>query len=676
MNLGAKSQKVDMCRASSSLYTSSGILCPKVRSVSKHRLSSLTWLGFSTHSVGDSSMMAPSAERPPRPEQRRRNRRPKACRLCRTRKVRCDYREPCGTCVLRHHPQRCSYDRASGTTQERSYLAAESPTGRSVSRGFRSSHSPALHTQWQSGVNGARSPSDPSPDDLLAMLDHMAADATASCETDAMTGQVTFVGRRAHATLFRTLLSYLPEQTLPPTASVEAVFGLTNRTISQPFVSLWNTTARVTVGDILRSLPSAETCLRYYRSYQQICHPFFPVIHDIGVFERNLCVVLERLVAEADEPSSSLTQLAAHLPRAELAGYALLFAVLASGCQSCLVAEGDSQLALYSRVFVACSFECLSLANLYVSPSCETIQAILILASVNCNDGNPGVAISMLGMAAQQAQGLGLHTKCECTCSSPICECLDVWQPLWRAILILDSKLSMTYDRVPITSLTDSHNRLQSLICASRLEFWDCLFHLHCLQIQWQSLGGHDTRASIQGDVTESYLEHTAQLGQIARSVKSSLCRPNSVQTTLEQLIFTVHLDFFEGALHLQAAVAMKQSNERRLRHFHDMISKYCSVIRAYLKLRALSPMAKLAWEISRAFKSAAILLAAFEAILRVSLSERLLHQLAELLSASSSLRTWRDDPVPSSCRAGVETLRRLLQLQPCVPVAVAEGAK
>lgn len=615
--------------------------------------------------------MAPTTERPPHPEQRRRNRRTKACRLCRTRKVRCDYRQPCGTCVQRQHPQLCSYDRASVTLQERPHFGAESPTRRSISRGSCSSHSPTLQTQQQSGVDGAAS------DDLLAgILDHTAAHAAASCETDPVTGQVTFVGRRAHANVFRTLLSYLPEQTLPPSVLIEAVFGLTNRTISQPFVSLWNTTARVTVGDILHSLPSAETCLRYYRSYQQVCHPFFPVIGDIGAFERYLCVMLERLVAEADESPSSPTQLAAHLPRAELVGYALLFAVLASGCQSCLIAEGDKQLALSSRVFVACSFECLSLANQYVSPSVETIQATLILASVNCNDGNPGVTMSMLGMAAQQAQGLGMHTRCECTCSSPICECLETWQPLWRAIIVLDSKLSTTYDRVPITSVSDSRSRIQSLMCASRLEFWDCFFSLHCLQIQWQSLGGYNTRASIEGDVVESYLEQTAQLGQIACSVKSSLYRPNSVQTTLEQLVFTVHLDFFEGTLHLQAAVAMTSSTQIRLRHFHDMVSKFCSVISAYLKLSQLSPIAKLAWEISRAFKSSAILLAAFEVILHVNLSGRLIHQLAELLFANSNLRKWRDDPVISSCHAGVGLMRRLLQMQSCVPVAVVEGAE
>ena len=619
--------------------------------------------------------MTPTTEEPPHPEERRRNRRPKACRTCRARKVRCDYGQPCGTCVRRHHPQFCSYDKAPAAVQEPSYPIVERPAGRSSSNSLEGPD-PGLPTPAQSGTHDVEGPSNTAPDDLLAILDHMAAGAMASCETDVVTGQVTFVGRRAHATFFRTLLSYLPEQSLPPSASIEAIFGLTNRSVSQPFVSLWNTTARVTIGDILHSLPSPEACLRYYRAYQQTCHPFFPVIPDIGAFERNLCIVLERLVSKADEPSSSPTQteLAAHLPRAELVGYALLFAALAAGCQSCLAAEGDHQLALYTRVFVACSFDCLGLANLYVSPSSETIQALLILASVNCNDGNPGVTMSMLGMAVQQAQGLGMHTRRECACSSPTCECLETLHPLWRAILILDSRLSMIYDRVPVTSFPDGHSRLQSLNCAERLEFWDCLFDLYCLQIQWQSLGGHDSRVLIPGDVVDSYLDHIAQLGQIARSEKSSLCRPSSVQATIEQLVFTMHLDFFAGTLHLQAAVAVTRSTEGRLQHFRDMVSRFCSVTSAYLKLRQLSPISKLSWEIIRAFKASSILLAAFEVILRDILSGRLLRQLAELMSASPNLRSWRDEPVPSSCLAGVETLGRLLRIQYGVPIPVDMG--
>jgi hypothetical protein len=282
----------------------------------------------------------------------------------------------------------------------------------------------------------------------------------------------------------------------------------------------------------------------------------------------------------------------------------------------------------------------------------------------------------LLGMAVQQAQGLGMHTRREHACSLPTCECRETFEPLWRAILILDSRLSMIYDRVPLTSCSDDHSRLQSLICAQRLEFWDCQFDLYCLQIQWQSLGGHNSRTLIPEDVVDSYLEHTAQLRQVANSDKSSLSSPKSVQSTIERLVFTMHLDFFAGTLHLQAAVVVTHSSERRLHHFHDMVSKFCSVISAYFKLRQLSPIANLAWDIIRAFKASAILLAAFEVILRINLSGRLLQQLAELMSARSDLRTWRDEPVPSSCSAGIETLGRLLQIQYCVPIEAHRGVK
>ncbi|KAF2669482.1 hypothetical protein BT63DRAFT_261924 [Microthyrium microscopicum] len=614
--------------------------------------------------------MASATKKAPRAERRRRNRRPKACRLCRTRKVRCDYQQPCGTCVLRDHPQLCGYDGISIAFQELSHFAVKSPTIQSTSKAPCSSQSPCLETPRQDGVDGATSRSGTLPNEVLDILDHVATNATASRETDADTGQVTFVGRRAHATLFRTLLEYLPKKTLPLPNSVEAIFGVTNRTISQPFVSLWNTTARVTIGDIMRSLPSAETCLRYYSSYQQVSHPFFPVIHDLGAFERNLCAVLERLVAQTEESSSSSTQLAGDLPRAELAGYALLFAVLASGCQCCLVAEDDNQLALSSRVFVACSFECLSIANMFVSPSPSTIQANLILASVICNDGNPGVTMSMLGMAAQQAQGLGMHTRCECLCSSPTCECLETVQPIWRAIMILDSRLSLTYDRVPVTTLSESYDHIQSLNCASRLEFWNCSFSLHRLQLQWQSLGSKTTHTSIPVKIIESYLKHTDQLGRFALSDKSALCNPSSVQATLEQLLFTLHLNFFEGTLHLHAAISPLHSTTKRVRHFHAATSNFCLVIKSYLKLWRLSPIAKLSWDVIRAFKSSAIMLAAFEVILRDNLSGGVLKQLAKLMENGESLRTWRDDPVPSSCQAGVETLRRLLALRYPSPVA------
>jgi hypothetical protein len=624
--------------------------------------------------------MALTTRQPSLPEEKQRNRRPKACRTCHARKVRCDYQRPCGTCVRRHHPQLCSYGKGAVVPQKRPSPVDDSETGRRSPRSSNSFRSPGvtLQSQQQNGIDRARSPPGTPQNDLLAVLDHAAAVTKSTCETDTDTGQMTFVGGRAHASVFRALLSHLPEGVLPHSTSVETVFGLTNRSISQPFVSLWNITARITVGDILQSLPSPENCLKYYRSYQQICHPFFPVVVDMEAFERSFCAVLGRLVTGTDRspPTPTQQEMAADLPRTELSGYALLFAVLAAGCQSCLCAEDDHQLALATRVFVACSFECLGLANLYVNPSAETIQALLILASVNCNDGNPGVTMSILGMVAQQAQSLGMHTRCKCACASLACDCLETVHPLWRAIVILDARLSLNYDRTPISLHSDNYDLLRPLISADRLGYWDCLFGLHRLLIQWHSYTSHDTHGSTQANAMDSHLEQTAQIGRLARSDKSTLCRPDSVQATLEQLVSTIHIDFFHGTLHLQAALARSSSPQKRVVHFHDMASKFCSVISTYFKLQQLSPIARLAWEIIRAFKSSAIILAAFEVILRVNLSGNLLQYLAQRLSGSSSLPTWRDDPMPSSCLAGLETMAQLLRLRYGVPDAAIDRAK
>lgn len=120
---------------------------------------------------------------------------------------------------------------------------------------------------------------------------------------------------------------------------------------------------------------------------------------------------------------------ASGLPYSEMAWYALLFGVLAAGCQfadeggeggrasssaaSSASASASSPAAsekkLTTRVFVACSFECLRLANFYVQPSLETLQTTLFLEYVIANDNNPGVGFGFLASTVRQAESMGLH---------------------------------------------------------------------------------------------------------------------------------------------------------------------------------------------------------------------------------------------------------------------------
>lgn len=610
--------------------------------------------------------MTPAVKPQPPTGRQKRNRTTKACHPCHTRKVRCDFGQPCRTCIRRHQPQLCNYGRTSGTTQGRLPRADDVVPKGTTPESFQAPAGSVRRTEQQSIANGAGlSSDDSSSPTVITLLEHIAANITASCGMDIDTGNKTFVGRRAHANYFRALLSHLPQQMLPLSASVEEIFGLTNRTISQPFVSLWKGTTELTLGTLLHSLPSVEDCIKYFHSYRQIDHDFCPIIHDIEAVERQLCTLLELLIAQAAESTSSSMQLAEKLSQDALVEYALLFAVLASGCQSCLVAGVDDSLALTARVLVACSYNCLSLANLYVSPSTGTIQVMLILANVSCNDGNPGVASGLLGLAAQQAQGLGLHQWCRCFWSPSQCECLHNVQPLWRAILMLDSRLSMHFDRIPTAPLPASDRPLHQLSSNPRVNFQDCLFELYCLQSRWQSLAGRGVCGSNLDDTTDSYLKHVAQLGRIARNDNLSEGRlKTTIQATVEQLIFTIHLDFFGGTLHLHSAVAMTSTTESRVHHFQQMVSNLCSVMNAYLKLRRLSPIAMLAWEICRAFKSSAILLTTLEVILQDDLTRNSLHEVAEHFSNSADYYTWRDNPLRSSCHAGVETLRRLVTLR------------
>lgn len=86
---------------------------------------------------------------------------------------------------------------------------------------------------------------------------------------------------------------------------------------------------------------------RYYRAYSSIAIPFVPYLLDQEDFERRLVSVVQILSETLDD--SILSQAAADMSYRDLSGYALIFAVLASGCQ--FADEITSERILTTRVF-------------------------------------------------------------------------------------------------------------------------------------------------------------------------------------------------------------------------------------------------------------------------------------------------------------------------------------
>ena len=74
-------------------------------------------------------------------------------------------------------------------------------------------------------------------------------------------GETVFLGRNSAANFFRSMHSEGATNVLPSNISLETAFALTNRMTLHPFGSLWST-ANVTLADVLKALPPAETCIR------------------------------------------------------------------------------------------------------------------------------------------------------------------------------------------------------------------------------------------------------------------------------------------------------------------------------------------------------------------------------------------------------------------------------
>lgn len=162
----------------------------------------------------------------------------------------------------------------------------------------------------------------------------------------------------------------------------------------------------------------------YY--YKDISGAIYPVLEDITEFENTLELLLQTRIsmggeyrADADESQKPFGVSLAYL--------GLLFAVLASGCQSS--DYGSKERELTSQVYgkslrrtsdhgqfliiatVCCSYQCLRMTNFLSQPTIEAIQTLLVIGNVLSYNMNPGISYVLLGMTLRMGLALGLHVE-------------------------------------------------------------------------------------------------------------------------------------------------------------------------------------------------------------------------------------------------------------------------
>lgn len=167
-----------------------------------------------------------------------------------------------------------------------------------------------------------------------------------------------------------------------------------------------------------------EFC-RFFFYYKDIAGAIYPVLEDISVFEKNLERLLQSRIASGGVYREDVDE-AQHPFGVSIAYLGLLFAVLASGCQSSDL--GSKERELTSQVYgktatipakqisthsfiVCCSYQCLRMTNFLSQPTIEAIQTLLVIGNVLSYNMNPGISYVLLGMTLRMGLALGLHVE-------------------------------------------------------------------------------------------------------------------------------------------------------------------------------------------------------------------------------------------------------------------------
>lgn len=381
-----------------------------------------------------------------------------------------------------------------------------------------------------------------------------------------------------------------------------------------------------------------------------------PYLLDQEDFERRLVNVVQLLSENPDD--SILGQAAADLSYDELAGYALLFSVLASGCQ--FADEISSERILTTRVFVACSFECLRLANFYVQPSLDHIQTTLLLEYVVANDSNPGVGWTFLAISVRQAESQGLHllTRKHGTTSSPE----EEMHPMWRAIIHMDCTLALAFDRRPMSFLSARYDAVSTVQRASEVSFFDLVNALNCVKLEWQTAKQMDPVLRVVE--TELYIARVEQVESISWSDTCTIKAGKSMEARLQQLVFKLHVEHFRARLYRYGSLAKDASPEKRSLYFSLLENSYATVIETFLSVKPLSPIVQVAWDLLFYAISSALILAGLQLTHQTRSHQTLLRTFLNSLHASSDKHKTNlpDETLASPFSHGYAVLESILE--------------
>ncbi|KAF2195441.1 hypothetical protein K469DRAFT_722675 [Zopfia rhizophila CBS 207.26] len=621
----------------------------------------------------------------------------KACYPCRQRKVKCDQSVPCKTCVVREHPELCTYHPPAETHPPAKRLSSlgVGHNGNDFSNGMVHVHGGTVtlpREDWEricaklqtaekslaelknsiSSISEVPLNNAPSNGFSPATAGNtpLAAPAPIDSETthvrtqgihtrNEFTGQTIHIGPSSVPALVMALgrgdTQWPGVQDLLGKKSMLPIFGLDNETATYPFVDLWGLPhgSISRANELSNALPSDSECLSFFRCYRETAHVVYPAIADVEQFESDLLLFL--INRASSQGGTGVTE--EQIYGKNLHWIGLLFALLASGCQCSTLPRKERELT--SQVYVCCSFECLRFTNFLSHATLENIQTLLILGNVISNNMNAGVAWSLMGLTVRLSQTLGLHRVCPP--STPIQHKITR-SKVWWALLWQDSLLSISYDRASSTTTIDHTVPLSQHTAPGTRTYVESMYRLCKVGLD---IVRERQRPQNSHDALMRITEHRNELQEImvdaADYLKDSR-RCRSMRDQLEHWALYLHISYITSEL-CRPAISPSTANfdlSKTLRK--TCIDSLTNSVEAFLGLQNMTPFATRSWASVHRSLSSALLLGILG---EPSRNERARSLLTNLISVLGDV-TANVDPAELSApiTRSVAALQRLLSIQ------------
>ncbi|KAL4929745.1 putative C6 transcription factor [Aspergillus undulatus] len=404
--------------------------------------------------------------------------------------------------------------------------------------------------------------------------------------------------------------------------------GLDNESATYPFVDLWSTDmSTFDISAVCCALPDDQLCKEFFAYYRDIAGAIYPVIEDVVLFERNLDLLLHNKAAAGGVYKADDDQ--AQRPFGMSIAYlGLLFAVLASGCQSSDLPGKERELS--SQVYVCCSYQCLRMTNFLSQPTIEAIQTLLVIGNVLSYNMNPGVSYVLLGMTLRMGLALGLHVESSHFSAAERYRRRHVWWSMaWQ-----DSHFSLSYDRPSTTAVSQPEIAKREGATAGDYSYFESLCGVISLALKVVRSRMLSPHSQLSWASIQEYKDHIQRILIQARPYLRD--RKYCVTSTehLERTVLKLHSSYFSSELcrpALKSTPNTRDPETARMRR--ECLDHLMTTVEAYVEMHAVSSHAARSWITLQRAISSVFLLAVTEESKSNPHFWSLLHKLKAIIS-------------------------------------------